>query len=231
MVNYKDIQVIFFDYGGTLDADGVAWKELFYPLYLKYGITVSKEIFSSAFYRADDSLVGDDIISFSLKNIIYEQVRRVLTNLKIHDSHLNEKIAEDFYQASVEKIEENKMVLSKLKQKYRLGIISNNYGNLQSICDETGLSQFMDILVDSTCVGFTKPDRRIFIHALEALNVKPEKALMVGDSLTRDMEGAKARGMKHIFLVSHHNKNSMVCCCPQDPVISNLSQLLDILKI
>ena len=72
-VNYNDIHAIFFDYGGTLDADGIAWKERFYPLYLRHGISVSKEKFSSAFYCADDSLIGDDIVSFSLKNIVYEQ--------------------------------------------------------------------------------------------------------------------------------------------------------------
>lgn len=228
-VNYNDIQVIFFDYGGTLDADGIAWKERFYPLYLKHDINVSREIFSSAFYRADDSLIGDDIVSFSLKNIVYEQVRRVLMNLKIHAPQLNRKIAEDFYQISVEKIEQNKNILRKIKKKYRLGIISNNYGNLQSICDETGLTPFMDILVDSTCIGFTKPDRRIFKYALEALKVKPEQTVMVGDSLTRDMGGAKAMGMRQVFLMSQHNQKSLNNCFPQYTVIRNLSQLLDIL--
>jgi HAD superfamily hydrolase (TIGR01549 family) len=227
----KNIQAVFFDYGGTLDADGVAWKERFYPLYLKNGINISFEDFTSAYYPADDSMVGGDTLLFSLKETIYEQVRRVLMHLEIYNKEMNEKIAEEFYQNSCDKIEENKKILTVLKKKYRLGIISNNYGNLKHICNETGLTPLMDVITDSTLVGFTKPDKRIFSYALNALNVKPVNTIMIGDSLWRDMKGAKAIGMKHIFLVSQKNHNTISSCCPDDPVINKMSELLELLGL
>jgi len=44
-MDFTSLQAIFFDYGGTLDANGVAWKEHFYPLYVKYGIAVPLQRF------------------------------------------------------------------------------------------------------------------------------------------------------------------------------------------
>src|SRR5579872_2660390 len=52
------IETVLFDFGGTLDADGVAWKERFYALYRDEGLNVSAEAFAPVFYAADDALVG-----------------------------------------------------------------------------------------------------------------------------------------------------------------------------
>ena len=57
------------------------------------------------------------------------------------------------------------------------------------------------MIADSTAVGWTKPDPRIFRHALDALGVSPEDAAFVGDSRPRDMEGARALAMPHVWLV------------------------------
>ena len=54
----RTIETILFDFGGTLDADGVAWKERFYALYQDEGLAMTPEAFAPAFYAADDPLVG-----------------------------------------------------------------------------------------------------------------------------------------------------------------------------
>jgi len=48
--------------------------------------------------------------------------------------------------------------------------------------------------------GYNKPHPSIFRTALRLLAVSPEEALMVGDSYTHDIEGAKAVGMKAVLL-------------------------------
>jgi len=77
------LKAVFFDYGGTLDANGVAWKERFATLYRRFGVHVSLEKFEQAFYRADDSLVEEANPSLTLEQVAQEQVRRVLTGLEI----------------------------------------------------------------------------------------------------------------------------------------------------
>src|SRR5207237_1309646 len=67
-------------------------------------------------------------------------------------------------------------ILERLATRYRLGIISNFYGNLAAICAEAGLSPLLGVVADSTVVGAGKPDARIFRHALDALGVAPAAA-------------------------------------------------------
>src|SRR5277367_1096320 len=52
------IETLLFDFGGTLDADGVAWKERFHALYQAEGLDMTAEAFAPAFFAADDPLVG-----------------------------------------------------------------------------------------------------------------------------------------------------------------------------
>ena len=52
------IKTLLFDFGGTLDADGVAWKERFHTLYRAEGLSLDSETFAPAFYAADYPFVG-----------------------------------------------------------------------------------------------------------------------------------------------------------------------------
>ena len=49
---------VLFDFGGTLDSDGVAWKERLHRHYAAEGLAMSAEAFAPHFYAADDPLVG-----------------------------------------------------------------------------------------------------------------------------------------------------------------------------
>ena len=223
---------IFFDYGGTLDSSGVAWKERFWPLYRKHGVSVKYERFTQAFYRSDDALTLEGNPDLSLVQIVYEQVRRVLLDLGLYSAGLNAAIAEEFYQSSRDEISANLPVLETLKQTYRMGIISNNYGNLEAICRDTGLDRVMDVMVDSRVVGAVKPRKKIFLAALDALDTDPEHALMVGDSLQRDIEGALAMGMKAMWMVPDDKKQEAMHRVSHlhIPVISGVSEIPGLLN-
>src|SRR3989442_1789099 len=52
------ISAVLFDFGGTLDADGLAWKERVYRLFRDEGVAVGRERFDPLFHAADDALVG-----------------------------------------------------------------------------------------------------------------------------------------------------------------------------
>ena len=47
---------LLFDYGGTLDADGLPWKERFRQLYRAEGVDPPDAVFGPVFYAADDAL-------------------------------------------------------------------------------------------------------------------------------------------------------------------------------
>ena len=55
-------------------------------------------------------------------------------------------------------------------------------------------------VVDSHVVGVAKPDPRIFAPALAALGTPPERVAYIGDSVTMDVNGARAAGLRPVLL-------------------------------
>lgn len=216
-------RAVLFDFGGTLDAAGLPWKERVFRLYREAGVAVAAERFDLLFYGADDALVG----AVSPKLSFRETVRRLVTGVgaALHaDDELSERLAARFVDDALATIDANTGLLARLARRYRLGIVSNFYGNLATVCQETGIRPLVSVIVDSNQVGWSKPDPRIFRCALDELGVKPEEAAFVGDSLTRDMMGARGVAMPHIWLIGEGASNAEPCC-PGDRVIRSLAEL------
>jgi putative hydrolase of the HAD superfamily len=217
-------EVLLFDFGGTLDADGVAWKDRFFRLVADAGVSVDRASFDKAFYDADDALVGKLPRELSLAQTVQRLSLDLARGLG-GDSALARRIGTRFLDEALAKLAANARVLEKLAERYRIGIVSNFYGNLEATCAGTSIGRYVDAAIDSEAVGATKPDPRIFQAALDALATSSDRAIFVGDSLPRDMEGARRMGMRHIWL--HPGATS--ACCPADPVIANVSELLRVL--
>jgi len=218
------IQAILFDFGGTLDADGVAWKERFLRLYRDEDVDVSSERFDRAFYKADDALVGRIPSTLSLKDTAHRLAQDVAQELEVHDQGKVERIARRFLADAHERLTANGGLLQDLSHRYRLGIVSNFYGNLSAVCHGAGLSPFFQTIIDSEVVGHLKPSPEIFHVALRALHVEPWQAVFVGDSLQRDMAGARAVGMAHVWLTAQPAE-AKGACCPNDPVAHRLEDV------
>jgi glycerophosphoryl diester phosphodiesterase len=65
------------------------------------------------------------------------------------------------------------------------------------------LYDYFDAFAISEHLGCEKPDRRLFVHALDQLGIGPEDygyTLMVGNNLARDIKGANALGMISVWL-------------------------------
>lgn len=215
-------EALLFDFGGTLDADGVAWKDRFRTFF--HGSGSRSEEFDRAFYAADDALVGTIPADLSFRATVEQLSRNLVRELGV-DAARGQWVADCFYHESLAKAQASAQILGHLARRYRLGIVSNFYGNLEAICDETGIGRHAGVVVDSTRVGFEKPDPRIFEAALTALAATPDSAVFVGDSLPRDMEGARRVGMRHVYL----KPGEKAACCPEDRVIESVADLLGIL--
>ncbi|TML39060.1 MAG: HAD-IIIA family hydrolase [Actinobacteria bacterium] len=80
----------------------------------------------------------------------------------------------------------------------KLGLVSNTGRDLDEFVAHHGLD--VDAAVTSGVHGKTKPHPTIFQAALERLEVEPAAAVMVGDSIEDDVEGANAVGMRGLLL-------------------------------
>jgi HAD superfamily hydrolase (TIGR01549 family) len=92
-------------------------------------------------------------------------------------------------------------LLEELKRRgILIAIVTNNLVSEQTAkLKRLQLEAFVDTLVVSEAVGSSKPDPEIFRHALDALNVHAGDAVMLGDSWTADIEGARASGIRAIW--------------------------------
>jgi putative hydrolase of the HAD superfamily len=101
--------------------------------------------------------------------------------------------------ARMETFADAEPALRALSASFRLGVVTNGAACLQrEKLAASGLSSFFDAVVVSAEVGVAKPDARVFEAALSALGV--DCVVMVGDSLRRDVEGARAAGLDAIWL-------------------------------
>jgi HAD superfamily hydrolase (TIGR01662 family) len=85
-------------------------------------------------------------------------------------------------------------------QGYVLGVISNSHRSLDAFAQHFKLDGLIKTTISSAEHGFMKPHRSIFEAALSRAEVGPGEAMMVGDSLKADIEGARAAGMRGILL-------------------------------
>jgi putative hydrolase of the HAD superfamily len=97
-----------------------------------------------------------------------------------------------------------KDVLNDLRHRgVRTGIVTNGRADGQRAkIEHMGLSNLVDTIVISGLLGFKKPDRRIYEAALNALAVKPEETLFVGDNPESDVIGPLQLGMKTAWLAN-----------------------------
>jgi HAD superfamily hydrolase (TIGR01509 family) len=91
-------------------------------------------------------------------------------------------------------------LLEALRPRTRIGIVTNNtLAEQQAKLEICGLASCVDVLVASQEVGIAKPDPRIFRIALAQLGVAAEQAVMVGDSWSADVLGARAAGIRAVW--------------------------------
>ena len=81
-----------------------------------------------------------------------------------------------------------------------LGLISNTHRCLESFQEHFELDGLIDVAVSSSQHGFMKPHPSIFEAALKLAGVRAADAVMVGDSLTQDIEGARRIGMRGVLV-------------------------------
>jgi FMN phosphatase YigB (HAD superfamily) len=224
--NLRVNPALLFDYGGTLDADGLPWKERFRQLFRAHGVHPADEVFDPVFYATDDALPGVLPSGCGLRATVECLAAGVSAGLGVTDPRVIARVGGGFLEASLTHLSASRELLTRLRRRYRLGLVSNFYGNLDAVCEEAGIAELFDVMVDSARVGFTKPDARIFRHATDALGVAPGDATFIGDSPSRDMAGARGLGMRHVWLTVQTPPNP---CCPGDRVISRLADLESVL--
>lgn len=209
MANISDIRGVIFDYGGTLDSRGVHWSEVIWRGYEIAGVAIDKDVFRDAYVYAERLLARCPLISpeHTFYDLMVVKIRHELQYLSgkgvIASDDIDvftSKIVGFCYDSARECVEEVRPVLEKLKSRFPLVMVSNFYGNLNSVLKDFDLLKYFDAVVESAVVGVRKPDSAIFGLGVEKLGFRPENVVVVGDSYSKDIKPAVSLGCQAFWL-------------------------------
>ncbi|HZK03666.1 MAG TPA: HAD family hydrolase [Bacteroidaceae bacterium] len=201
------IKGIIFDYGGTIDTDGVHWFELLRRAYGVFLCDMPEDVLLQAYIYAERTLGAEDVIksednfSVTLRKKIELQFNYLINN---HGYTVNSVQKNSIINYSIDYVRENieknsAIVLSTLSEIYPMVIVSNFYGNLDSVLHEFGIDSYFSSVIESSRVGIRKPDPAIFLMGVKALknivdDIISEQILVIGDSFQKDIVPAWSIG-------------------------------------
>ena len=116
----------------------------------------------------------------------------------------------------------------------RLGVVSNWGWAAPELLQTLELARHFEVLSISARVGYQKPPRAIFEHALELLDVSPGEAIHVGDDPEADVMGAQRVGIEPVLIDRRGRRHPPVgsdTSADGALVIADLGELLDLLGI
>lgn len=121
-----------------------------------------------------------------------------------------------------------KEVCEHLSKKYTISIITNGVGQTQMHrITSSAISPFISHIMISEDIGFAKPDKRFFEYVIDKLNCNPEKMLIIGDSLSSDIQGANNANIDAYWY--NPNMHQLGTKLFVKGEITDLRQLLDVL--
>jgi putative hydrolase of the HAD superfamily len=233
-----------FDYGGTLDTGGDHWGRVIWHAYERAGIPVGEEQFREAYVFAERKLGSEPIIkpSFTFRETLHTKLQIEMEHLGINEGLT--KVLDDLYALTQKQTAASREVLLKLRETATLALVSNFYGNLDTVLQEFHLDNIFDVVVESATVGIRKPDPAIYKLALELIeergkatgrraklgNERREErgdaVTVIGDSMKNDIQPAKELGLYTIQISGEPWDNINTTGISADRVITNLKELL-----
>lgn len=199
---------IFFDLDHTIwDFDKNA-EETLHELYHKYSLKHlglhSADIFIEVYTKNNHQLWADYHVGKISKEVLRQtRFSRTFLELGLSPELIPADFENDYVVICPTKTNlfpQAHETLTYLKEKYILHIISNGFKESTEMkIGNTGLAKYFKTIFISEIIGFNKPDKAIFEHALSTAKAITSESLMVGDSIEADIRGAQNFGMKAIY--------------------------------
>ena len=235
----NSIKGIIFDYGGTIDTNGIHWGEFIWEQYRKAGIGITRDIYREAYVYGERFLAKNPVVeptdtfhALLRKKIAihFDFLRGRVPKMKFSNKDA-EKIADGCYDNVKKTMETTCAIVENLSKKYPLVLVTNFYGNMPVVLQEFRLAGYFNSIVESSVVGLRKPDPALFALGVKELGIDSENIVVIGDSYRKDIYPASSLGCRTVWL-----KN---ICWEEEPVvpgheatviIDSLAKLTDIIE-
>jgi len=238
MGKWTNTKAIFFDVDFTLIYPGPMFRGEGYRAFCaRYGMDVDPDRFEHAVASAGSLLDRPEDTAYDAE-IFVQYTRHIIEQMGGAGPRIDDCAREIYAEwAACQHFElypEVPAVLQRLATAgIRIGLISNSHRCLASFQSHFELQGLISATVSSSEHGFMKPHPSIFSAALQLVNVQAPDAVMVGDSLRQDVEGALSAGMRAVLL----DRRERAAARAHDvsrlrargvPVIQSLRELVDL---
>ena len=207
------IKAIFFDWFNTLAHYHPPREELESQALKELGFDVSPKSISYGLYLADKHMYEENA-RLPIRQRSQEEQHRLYTgfhriilketgidatddqvlNLMLRMLQLNNSLKFILF-------DDVSAALKVLKARgLKLGLLTNLQSEVNSMCRELGIADYLDFTVTSVEVGADKPQPPIFLKALQLAHVNAAEAVHVGDQYQNDVIGARRVGISPILL-------------------------------
>lgn len=232
--DYSHITTVMFDMDGTLIKHTWQLSQITQALFAHFADQLAPlthaEFFDCFWPKNEDMwymmvdgvLNGDTAAKYSYFNTL-RALKKDTSLAQAMANHWNELVLEEAIP-----FEETVPVLQAIRQKFKVGILTNGFTTLQrGKIKRHQLDRYTDFTLVSEEAGYHKPDKRLFLAALElAGGVTSQQVLYVGDSWVADIEGAQGAGITPIFLCREDTPT-----VAEVVKIQKLSELLTLLNL
>jgi putative hydrolase of the HAD superfamily len=224
-----------FDYGGTLDTGGCHWGKMLWHAYQRAGVPVTEAQFREVYVFVERLLAKTPIVKpdTTFKQLLSIKVQLELTFLAsksiIQQCYINSwlfPMVDDLYSLTQAHTAHSREVLQQLKERCPLVLVSNFYGNIETVLREYCLDGLFTHVVESAVVGVRKPNPQIFTLGVEALGLKPEEVTVVGDSMDKDIIPAHQAGCQTVWIRGEQWTDDPVDEAQADRVVNDLNELI-----
>lgn len=233
------IKGVIFDYGGTIDTNGIHWGEVIAEQYRLAGVEINRDLYRNAYVHGERSLAKAPIITpedtfhtlLRKKIAIQFEHLRELTQSQQFTPGLADRIADGCYNKVKGTLATSRAIVEQLSKQYPMVLVTNFYGNMPVVLKEFGLAGYFNSIVESSIVGIRKPDPALFALGVNALQLPAEEIVVIGDSYRKDIYPSLTLGCKTIWL-----KN---ICWEEEPIadghaptaiIDRIEQLPDVIS-
>ena len=205
----EGVKGIIFDYGGTIDTGGRHWSWVIWDAWREAGVETTLPTFREAYVYAERELARTRHI---LPEHDFADLLKIKVNIElqwlaeqggfpaVEVESMTVRIANLCHDEAKRCVDKASVVLKSLAAKYPMVLVSNFYGNIEKVLETYGIRQYFKKIIESAVVGVRKPDPHIFSLGVEALGLKPEECLVVGDSYRKDIVPAREAGCRAVWL-------------------------------
>lgn len=197
------IKGILIDYGGTIDTNGKHWANVIWEAYVRLGVKVARAQFMEAYAFGEKALAVHPLIrpDYTFEEVLRVKLRQQFGFLALDtaDDRLEGIVAHcmSLVKATVA---EARRTLDTLSAHYPMVLVSNFYGNIQTVLSDLQIRPYFDAIVESAVVGVRKPNPEIYRLGVEAIGFQADECVVIGDSYKKDIIPGNDAGCQTIWL-------------------------------